>query len=371
MNNVRRKTLGVFAGILFLAGSGSFPAQMRRVTASATADAAIGEKVIRYIRERFAVPDAVKMSLDSFRNSAILPGFNETTVTVDDGKQKRVQSLYVSKNNRFLVVGSIFTLSADPKAEIARYVREMFKVPETMQITVGDFRKSIFPNFLETTLTVDDGKNKQTQVAYVTGDNHIVVLGNIFNLSVDPRREAAHTISLVNQSSQGPASAPVTIVEYSDLQCPMCARFHEFLEKSVLPKYGDKVRIVFKESPLITIHDWALTGAIACQCAYQLDPTTFAPFRSLIFQHQASLNATNARGLLIEYGEQAGIDRLKLAACIDAKASLPRIEENLREASALGVVQTPTSYINGKVVVGMPAAEEFYKAVDEALRAAK
>ncbi len=298
MVNEVRKNLGILAGTLLVVGSVVLAAQTRRANTPATGDSATRDKILRYVRERFNIPETVKLTISPFRNSAF-PEFYETTITIDDGKQKHSQNFFVSKNGRYLIEGSIFTLGADPKREVAR------------------------------------------------------------------------TISTQSQPSTGPPNAPVTIVEYADLQCPQCSRMHEFLEKELLAKYGAKVRVIYKEFPLVNVHDWALTGAIASQCAYQINPATFQAYRSLIFQHQGSINASNSRNLLIEYGEQAGIDRLRLAACIDAKQSLPRVEENAREGQALGVTSTPTSFINGKVVVGTPPPNDFYKAIDDALRAAR
>lgn len=90
-------------------------------------------------------------------------------------------------------------------------------------------------------------------------------------------------------------------------------------------------------------------------------------YRSLVFRNQATFNATNARSLLIDYGEQAGIDRLQLAACIDSKASLPRIQQSLREGQAVGVQSTPTTFINGRMVVGLPSPDAVFKVINEAL----
>jgi protein-disulfide isomerase len=163
----------------------------------------------------------------------------------------------------------------------------------------------------------------------------------------------------------------VTIVEFSDLQCPSCALFHEFLTKQLVPKYPGKVRVVFKEYPLVSIHDWALTGSIANQCVYQINPQLYVPFRSLVFQRQTSLTAANARDALIQYGEQLGVDRLRLATCIDSKATLPRIERDVREGSQLGITQTPTSYINGKMLIGAASPDVVFKAIEEALFAAQ
>jgi len=255
--------------------------------------------------------------------------------------------------------------------KIVRYMRERYNIPEAMKVTVSALRNSAFPDFYETILTVDDGKERSTQKFFVSKDGRYLVGGNIFTLGEDPKREVVRAISLQDQPSLGPANAPVTIVEYSDLQCPNCGLFHEFLEKKVVSTYGGKVRVVFKEFPLASIHDWALTGAIAAQCVYQLDPAAFLSFRALAFQNQSTINATNARDMLLHFGAQVGIDNLKLAACVDSKASLPRVEASITEGEALGIHSTPTCFVNGKLVAGASEPAEFFKILDEALRGAR
>ena len=151
----------------------------------------------------------------------------------------------------------------------------------------------------------------------------------------------------------------------------MCARLHAFLEKELLPKYGDKVRVIFKEFPLVQIHDWSLTAAIANECVYEIKPEAFAPYCSLIFENQAATNAANVRDTLFGYSDQVGVDRVKLAGCLDSKASLPRVGEGASEGKRLKIQSTPTSFINGRMLLGFPSAEAYYKAVDEALKEAK
>jgi protein-disulfide isomerase len=198
-----------------------------------------------------------------------------------------------------------------------------------------------------------------------------LVTGSIFNLGGDPRQEVIRLISLQDQATQGPASAPVTLVEYSDLECPVCAHLHEELETDIVPKYGNKLRVVFKEFPLTTIHDWALTGAIAAQCTYQIDPSKYVAFRSVVYKNQERVTGEQARDMLLHYGAETGIDNLKLAACIDSQGSLSRVEANMREGEALGVGQTPTSFINGRTLVGAPPSTDIYKLIDEALHDSK
>jgi protein-disulfide isomerase len=195
--------------------------------------------------------------------------------------------------------------------------------------------------------------------------------GNIFNLGSDPRNEIIRLISLEDQPMQGPAGAPVTIVEYSDLECPVCAKMHEMLETDIIPKYGDKVRVVFKEFPLTQIHDWALTAAVATQCAYQIDPSKFAALRTVIYKNQSTLAAAHIRDLLLHLGAEAELDNVKLAACIDSQSSLPRVEANLHEGQALGVSSTPTTFVNGRILVGMPTPAVFYKLIEEAMHDGK
>ena len=88
-------------------------------------------------------------------------------------------------------------------------------------------------------------------------------------------------------------------------------------------------------------------------------------FRSAVYKNQESMNGDHARDLLLHIAAEAGVDNMKLAACIDAKDSLPRVEANMREADALGVAQTPTSFINGKTLVGAPPAADIEKIIDE------
>jgi protein-disulfide isomerase len=251
--------------------------------------------------------------------------------------------------------------------KIIRYVRERFTIPDSVKITMTDLRESAYPDFLETTVTVDDGKEKRSQPLFISKNMRYLVEGSIFNLGGDSRPDIIRLISLPDQATQGPTNALVTLVEYSDLECPVCARFHEELETEIVPKYGDKLRVVFKEFPLVTIHDWALTGAIAAQCTYQIDPSKYVAFRSAVYKNQESISADHARDMLLHFGAEAGVDNMKLAACIDSQGSLSRVEANMHEGDALGVNQTPTNYINGRVLVGAPPSTDIDKLIDEAM----
>ena len=369
---IRRSWVGfeVLGGILLFMAGVLIAGRVAKSQANAPGDTALEDKVTSFIRERFSIPDTVKVTAAPFQ-STNFPGFLSSVITTtDDGKEPKNTPVFVTDDRHYLILGLLYALGADPKSEIARDVREQIKSPETVTVTVGPFHNSGYSDFLATTVTVENAQKKQNYDFHVTKDNRTLVIGNLLNLQLDIRREL-QTIVITNRPTQGPAHAPVTIVEYADLQCPSCGRLHEFLEKELIPKYGDKVRVIFKEFPLVQIHDWSLTAAIANECVYQIKPEAFAPYRSLVFQNQSGTNAANVHDALLGYADQVGVDRVRLAGCLDSKASLPRIDEGTREGKQLEIQSTPTSFINGRMLVGFPNAEAYYKIVDEALKAAK
>jgi protein-disulfide isomerase len=342
---------------------------------------ATGEKVVSYVRVHFGILDAVKLTISPWRSS-VFPDSYDATLTLDDGKQQKQQMALISRDGRYLilVLGDIVDLAAaglpnTPAGDdrVVPIIRGHFKVPETVKLTLSPARSSVFPRSREATLTMDNGQKKQEYTVLISKDGRylILVFGDVIDLNFDVKREALRAISMTNQASQGPANAPVTIVEYADLECPMCARVHEFFEQQLLPKYGNKVRLVFKENPLVAIHDWALAASLAGQCIYQTDPGAYVPFRTLVFRNQMSVSAGNSREMLLVYAEQVGVDRVKLAPCLDAKTTLPRVEENMAEAKRLKITSTPTCFVNGKMIVGFPSADAYFKAVDEALGEAR
>lgn len=371
------KVVLLIAGLLGVAGIASLQAQAKRAEAASRTAGELpsSDRVVHFIRERFGIPDSVSLTPGTYRPSPD-PGYDEMTIAVDEGTDKpnakHTNEVTVSKNGRYLILGSFIRLTgAKPETEVAQQVRQAFKIPPSFDVSVSPLRNSPYLGFYQTTITVSQGAQKQSQNYYVTKDRRFLALGGIFDLTVDPVSHAERVIRLANQPSVGPSNAHVTIVEYADLECPSCAALHAFLENQFLPKYSDRVKVVFKEFPLVGVHEWALTAAIASQCVYQINPKQFLPFRTLVFLHQPDVDAVQAnasavRDLLLSYGQQAGVDRLQLAACVDSKASLPRVEENLNEGKELGITQTPTLFINGKIMIGA-TPDVLFRTVDEAL----
>ena len=331
---------------------------------SAPGELASPGRIVQYVRDRFEVPESVKLTAEPLGNSQF-PVFLETTVTSDDGKEKRANNVFITKDGRCFVLGNVFALHEGSTAELIRCLREAAKVPPQTDLKIGPFDKTPYPQLLKSLITTNDGKKTQTGEVFITKDRRTGILGFVLPFREDFVRSLIKTKDM---PSQGPSNAPVTVVEYADLECPMCARLQEFLEKEFLPKYGDKVRVIFKEFPLPG-HDWSRTAAVANECAYEINPEAFPGFRTLIFANQSTINVANVRERLLSLGDEAGVDHVKLAGCIDSQASLSRVEAGRQEGNDLGISKTPTSFVNGRIVIGLPPQSTWDKILGEALLA--
>jgi protein-disulfide isomerase len=369
------KRLGAIFFLLSLAGSmNSLPAAPLPKGTTPTFDQKVeAEKMVNYLRRKFYIPGKLNLSFGEFRSYKD-PGFFASTLTIDDGKEKHTQEYLVTQDGRCMILAVSIPM-ADPaaggdlKGKVLTAIRAHFKLPADMPVDMAPFKESPVPGYLSTVVSVGEGVGRQSQDFTVSKNGDLLLQSAFYRLGSDPQAENARLISLHDQPFQGGANAPVTIVEYADLECPMCARLHEFLETKVVPKYGNRIRVFYKEFPLVTIHDWSLTAAIGTQCAYTLSPSTFVPLRTMIFANQQMLTAANIRDMVLTYGERAGLDRAKLASCLDSQASMPRVLADMAEGQKLGVSRTPTCYINGRPYEGLASEEDFYKAIDDALSA--
>jgi protein-disulfide isomerase len=158
----------------------------------------------------------------------------------------------------------------------------------------------------------------------------------------------------------GSANAPVTIVEFSDFQCPFCQRVEPTL-KQVRAKYGDKVRIVWKDFPLTQIHPQAFKAGEAAHCAG--DQGKYWEYHDRLFANQQALQPADLK----RHAAELGLDAAKFDACLDTSKHGERVRDGVAEGSRLGVNSTPTIYINGRMIAGAQPFETFQTIIDEEL----
>jgi len=167
-------------------------------------------------------------------------------------------------------------------------------------------------------------------------------------------------VAVDDDASKGPAKAPVTIVEFSDYQCPYCSRAEATVEE-VLKKYGDKVRLVYRDYPL-QFHQNANIAAQASECAKEQGK--FWEMHGAMFANQAKL----AQNDLIETaGTITGVDKNKFKACLDSGKYKDEVQKDFEAGASYGVTGTPTFFINGIPIVGARDVGSFAEIIDSEL----
>lgn len=159
---------------------------------------------------------------------------------------------------------------------------------------------------------------------------------------------------------QGSASAPVTLVEFSDFQCPFCAQVMPTL-KRVQQTYGDQVRIVWKDFPLTAIHPQAFGAAQAGRCAQE--QAKFWELHDRLFANQQTLQTESLKA----HAAAVGLDATAFDTCLDSGKHADAVQAQMDVATALGVVSTPAVFINGRLVSGAQPYEVFSRIIDEEL----
>lgn len=160
--------------------------------------------------------------------------------------------------------------------------------------------------------------------------------------------------------SRGPADAPVTIVEFSDYQCPFCSRAEPTVA-ALLERYPTQVRFVYRHFPLDSIHPQARPAAIASVCADEQGK--FWEYHAKIFASQRDL----ASETLARFADELALDRAKFDACVAAPAAAAKVEADAEAGVAAGATGTPAFFVNGIRLSGARPVEDFAEIVDAEL----
>jgi protein-disulfide isomerase len=168
-------------------------------------------------------------------------------------------------------------------------------------------------------------------------------------------------VSVDDDPFMGPEDAPVTIVEFSDFQCPYCERAAVDVLPQVFAEYGDQVRLVYRDFPLTQIHPQALPAAIAAECAD--DQGKFWEYHDLLFANQSALDDAS----LEAYAGQLGLDQTAFDQCFSTQTPLEEIQGDYQDALSYGVSGTPTFFVNGVRVSGAQPFSVFQAIIDQVL----
>ena len=190
-------------------------------------------------------------------------------------------------------------------------------------------------------------------------------------------------VSVDDDPTWGPTDAKVTVVEFSDFQCPYCSRFVTQTYAQLKQQYEGKIRFVFRDFPLSTIHPWAEKGAEAAGCANEQGK--FWEYHDAIFQNQTAITQTYTTAAAAQpadanAGLAAVVDTLKSTAtdlgldaaafnqCLDSGTRAQEIQKDYQDGVSYGVQGTPAFYVNGLLISGAQPFANFQTAIDAALQ---
>lgn len=163
--------------------------------------------------------------------------------------------------------------------------------------------------------------------------------------------------------AKGKADAPVTVVEFSDFQCPACGGAYPAI-KQILDTYGDKIRLIFRHFPLTNIHPLAKPAALASYCAFEQNK--FWEYHDLVFEKQTELSENNLK----QWAKDLGLNTSAFNTCLDSQRYKSKVEADMALGNKVQVGGTPTFFVNGKEVNWISNNEGWQNALKRYIEAA-
>lgn len=235
------------------------------------------------------------------------------------------------------------------------FLHQTFGYDSTITWKIASIKPSIAEGLAEVTVVLTNNQGQQVTTLYVTPDGKHALTGEMLPFGAKPYEPARAALREgVNGVSRGPDKSPVTIVEFSDLQCPHCKEAQPVIEKLLAAE--PNARFVLQQYPL-PMHNWAAKGAAYADCIGRTSRDAFWKFVQATFDDQASITDSNADEKLTQIADKSGVKGADMAACAAKPETKTRIERSLSLGQEVGVTGTPTLFINGRHignVTGMP-----------------
>ncbi|GIW46417.1 MAG: hypothetical protein KatS3mg078_0294 [Deltaproteobacteria bacterium] len=277
------------------------------------------------------LPQDAKIEVKGYEKSPIA-GFKKGTFVVESSRGSGEASFLISDDGRYIIFG------------------EPVNTQEFENTGVAGIKKG------------EISLGRQSVPVLISSDGKFLILGELIDSTVNPLEETMSKISLNDVPVKGDKNAKVTIVEYSDFQCPFCKRATDMLPQ-IMEQYKGKVKLVYKQFPLPS-HPWAKDAAVASVCAYKQGNEKFWKFHDLVFEKQKEITVENSKDKFRAFAQQIGLDTKKFEQCVNSKEASERVEGEIREGMSVGVNSTPTFIVNGMTVRG--ATPEGLKAAIDA-----
>jgi protein-disulfide isomerase len=235
------------------------------------------------------------------------------------------------------------------------FLQQTFGYDSAVTWKISSIKPSVAEGLAEVTVVLSSPKGQSATTFYVAPDGKHALAGEIMPFGAKPYAPAQEALLKgVNGPAKGPSKAAVTIVEFSDLQCPHCKDAQPVIEKLLAAE--PNARFVFQNFPL-PMHTWAGKAAAYADCVGRASGGAFWKFVQATFDDQANITESNADEKLTAIADHAGVKGADIAACAAKPDTRARVEKSVALGQEVGVTGTPTLYINGRKIgsiVGVP-----------------
>jgi len=252
---------------------------------------------------------------------------------------------------------------------ITSEIRSRYNVPPQVTISVSDPKTGTTAGYDDLVVSFTGGTNTTHHDFLISTDRKTLAHVEKIDISQDLMSK----IDVKGRPVKGNPTAKVTIVNFDDFQCPFCSRMHSTLFDNVFKDYADKIKVIYKDYPLIEIHPWAMHAAIDGNCLGEQNSPAYWDFADYIHANQklmAGKSRTDAfqniDNLAKEQAQKHQLDADKLQACMQ-KQDESAVRASMAEGDKLGVDSTPTLFINGERFTGAVPESEVRAALDRAL----
>jgi protein-disulfide isomerase len=248
-------------------------------------------------------------------------------------------------------------------------VRSRYNVPPQVKISISELKPSEVPGFDLVVVTFSEGSHSSNHDFLLSKDRKTLAHLEKIDISQDLMSK----IAVQGRPVRGNANAKVTIINYDDFQCPFCSRMHQSLFPGLLQAYGDKVKFIYKDYPLVEIHPWAMHAAVNANCLGDQNGGAYWDFADYVHANQKAIAGhsqeeafANLDHAATEQATKHQLDLEKVRACIK-KQDDTAVRASMAEGDKIGVDSTPTLFINGERISGAAPEEQLRAIVDRAL----
>ncbi len=237
------------------------------------------------------------------------------------------------------------------KTKLEQYIRYAEGFTSGVKLTIGDPGKTASPELWVIPVHMMLGDQSLDRTYYMTADGKEITGGKMWYMGESPFADVLAQLPSKGPSF-GPADAKITIVEFSDFECPYCRQLAHTIRENIPKYYPKDVRVLYVDFPLQTIHPWAFAMAEAARCVWDGDNTRFWTLHDWIFDHQQEITKENLRDKILAYSKEHNLDTARIGSCIDSHSSQAAVEQTIAVGKRLGVDQTPVLFVNGRMLGG-------------------